>query len=210
MLARMRALNGQRRGAARGRVLVFATLTSAAAMTVTVAFAASSKTVEIPDPKGDVTGSLDLQRASLNLGADGRLRAVITFVDKVSPTTMLAESGPPGSVCVKIWTDAEADPSAMRPDRLACVTARSKDELRATVLSQTGPGLPVKVAAASVVVNKSERSLVIRVSQSSLGRPELIRFAVESTRPGCERVTCVDEAPDKGVVRRFRIRGTAA
>ena len=52
--------------------------------TATVAFAASSKTVEIPDPKGDVTGALDLQRASLNLGADGRLRAVITLVGKVS------------------------------------------------------------------------------------------------------------------------------
>ena len=55
-------------------------------------------------------------------------------------------------------------------------------------------------------VTKSGRSIVVRISQSSLGRPELIRFAVESTRPGCERVSCVDEAPDKGAVRRFRVR----
>ena len=58
-----------------------------------------------------------------------------------------------------------------------------------------------------MAVNDSKRSFILRVSQSSLGRPELIRFAVESTRPGCARVSCIDQAPDDGAVRRFRLRG---
>jgi hypothetical protein len=201
---------GQRLRAVRGpsaRLAATATITaSAAALIVSMAFAASSKTVQIPDPKGDVSGALDLQRVSLNLAADGRLRAVITLAAKADPADMLAKSGPPGSVCVKFWTDEEADPAAMRADRLVCVTASSEDELRATVFSQAAPGLPVRVGPADVSVNESGRSLLVRFSQSSLGRPELVRFAVESTRPGCERVSCVDEAPDKGAVRRFRVR----
>ena len=191
----------------RGRTMAVAVVTSAAAVaSVTVSLAATSKTVEIPDPKADVTGELDLQRVSLNLASDGRLRAVITLAGKASPSAMLAGTGPPGSVCVKVWTVEEADPTATRADRLVCVTARSKDELRASVMSQTAPGLPVRVGSAAVRVNKSERSLVLRIAQSSLGRPKLIRFAVESTRPGCMRVSCIDQVPDKGLVRRFRIR----
>jgi hypothetical protein len=209
MLAGVRARPGQPLRAAcgsRARLAAAATLTATAAITATVAFGAASKIVEITDPKDDVTGVLDLQRASLNLAADGRLRAVVTLARKVEPRAMLAGTGPPGSVCIKVWTAEDADPAATRADRLVCVTARSSDELRASVLEQTGPGLPVRVASAPVSLTKSGRSVVVRIAQSSLDRPRLIRFAVESTRTGCERVSCIDEAPDNGAVRRFRIR----
>jgi hypothetical protein len=210
MLACVRARPGQRLGARRAlrrRALAIGALMSAAAgLTVAAAFAAPSKTVTLADPKGDVTGALDLQRASLNLASDGRLRAVITLAGKLDPEAMLADTGPPGSICVKVWTATDADPTATRADRLVCVTAKSKDELRASVLSQTAAGLPVSTGTAAVKVNESKRSIVVRISQSSLGRPELIRFAFESTRPGCERVSCIDQSPDKGAVRRFRVR----
>ena len=114
----------------------------------------------------------------------------------------------PGSVCLKVWTAADADPTAQRPDRLVCVTARTDDELRASVFEQREPGLPRRLGSASVRVNESGRSLVLRIAQSSLGRPELIRFAVDATRPGCVRVSCIDAAPDDGAVRRFRLRGS--
>lgn len=210
MLRRVRARRVQRWRSAcgsRGRIVAAATLAAGATLTGAVAFGAASQIVEITDAKGDVTGVLDLQRASLNLASDGRLRAVVTVARKIDPRELLAGTGPPGSVCVKIWTAEDADPMATRADRLVCVTARSSEELRASVFTQTAPGLPVRVASAPVNATKSGRSLVLRISQSSLGRPKLIRFAVESTRPGCERVSCTDEAPDKGAVRRFRIRG---
>ena len=209
MLRGVRARPGQRLRAAcgsRARIAVAASVTAGASLTVAVAFGAASKAVEIPDAKGDVTGVLDLQRASLNLASDGRLRAVVTLARKVDPREMLAGTGPPGSVCIKVWTAEDADPMATRADRLVCVTAISSEELRASVLTQTAPGLPVRVASAPVNVTETGRSIVVRISQSSLARPKLIRFAVESTRPGCERVSCVDEAPDKGAVRRFRVR----
>jgi hypothetical protein len=171
------------------------------------AIAATSKPVVLSDAKEDVAGALDLQRASLRLASDGRLRAVVTFVGKVDPEALLARSGPPGSVCVKVWTDEDADPDAMAPDRLVCVTAQSDDKLRASVFEQDDPGLPRRVGSAAVGLNTSKRSLVVRIAQSALGRPELIRFAIESTRPGCARVSCIDALPDKGAVRRFRIRG---
>ena len=192
------------------RLISVAMLSGAAAVLVAVgAFAATSKPVEIRDAKADVTGVLDLQRGSLRRASDGRLRASVTLAGKLDPKAMLAKSGPPGSVCLKVWTDAGADPAAARPDRLVCVTARSDGDLRASVFEETARGLPRRLGAASVTLNKSARSLVLRVSQSALGRPELMRFAIESTLPGCERVSCVDEVPDKGAVRRFRLRGSA-
>jgi len=209
MLGSVRAHPGQRLGAAcgrRARLAIAVALACAAGVTASVALGATSKAVEIDDPKEDVTGVLDLQRAALNLAPEGRLRAVITVARRLDPRELLAGTGPPGSLCVKVWTDEDADPATTRADRLVCVTARSSDELRASVLSQTAPGLPVRVTSAPVSVTRTGRSVVVRISQSSLGRPRLIRFAFESTRPGCERVSCVDEAPDKGAVRRFRVR----
>lgn len=176
------------------------------ALTVTVALAAPSKTIVIADSGDDTGGALDLTRASLQRASDGRLRAALTFAAKVTPRAMLADSGPPGSACVRIWTAADADPAAMRPDRLVCATARSSDELRGGVYEIRGAELPRRLADASVKLNESGRSMVIRFTQSSLGRPQRVRFAVESTRPGCERPRCVDTVPDKGAARTFRLR----
>jgi hypothetical protein len=191
----------------RRRLLPVAVLAALTATAAVAAALAASKTIVLSDARDDVSGVLDLQRASLSLASDGRLRAVVTLAGKLDPKALLVTSGPPGSVCLKLWTAADADPDAMPPDRLVCVTAQHDDDLRASVLEQDEPGLPRRVAAASVSLNKSRRSLVVRVAQSALGRPELIRFAFESTRPGCARVSCIDAVPDNGAVRRFRIRG---
>ncbi len=176
------------------------------AVVVSVAVAAISKTVVVADAGGDVSGPLDLARASLQRASDGRLRAVVRFVGAFTPKDLLAASGPPGSTCLRIWTAVDADPRAMRPDRLVCVTARSADELRGGVYEVTGPGLPERIADASVKRSGSGRSVVIRFAQSSLGSPRRFRFAAESTQPGCERPSCIDTTPDKGAVRVFRLR----
>ena len=189
------------------RPLTLAAIAGAAsALVVSAAFGAASKTRVVSDPGDDVGGPLDLTRASLQRASDGRLRAVVTFAEKVTPKTLLASSGPPGSACLRIWTDPDADPAATAPDRLVCVTARADDELRGGVYEQTGAALPRRRADASVKRNASGRSVVIRFTQSSLGRPQRIRFDVESTRPGCERTSCIDTVPDKGTARTFRLR----
>lgn len=177
-----------------------------AAVAVCAAFAAASRPVVLSDPRADVNGPLDLARASLQRTPDGRLRAAVSFAAKITPKTLLASSGPPGSACLRIWTAAGADPAATRPDRLVCVTARSEDELRGGVYEATRPELPKRLADASVRRNRTGRNVVIRFTQSSLGRPRQIRFAVESTQPGCERPRCIDTLPDAGAVKTFRLR----
>jgi len=176
------------------------------ACVVAAAFGAASRKIVVTDPPGDVTGPVDLTRVSLQRVPDGRLRAVLRFADKVTPKTLLASSGPPGSVCVRIWTAADADPKAMRPDRLVCATARSEDELRGGVYEATGPALPKRLDDASVKFSASRQIMVLRFAQSALGRPERLQFAAESTLPGCERPSCIDTAPDSGRVRVLRLR----
>ena len=187
------------------RLLVLGVL-AAATLPLTAALGAPSKTLLVPDATGDVSGPLDLQRAALGLGSDGRVRMVFTFAAAVDPKGLPASAGPPGSICARIWTASDADPTAGRPDKLVCVTADKAGELRAGVYSQPDSALPRRTAAATVGESKSGRSFVVRVAQSALGRPRLIRVAFEATRPGCDRVACVDNAPDGGAVRRFRLR----
>jgi hypothetical protein len=188
------------------RFIVVAIAAAAFALLVAAAFGAVSKKVVITDPPGDAAGALDLTRASLQRAPDGRLRAVLRFAGPVTGTALLAGSGPPGSVCLRIWTAADADPTAMRPDRLVCATARSQDELRAGVYEVTGPALPKRLADASVKISVSRQIMVLRFAQSSIGRPARIRFAIESTKPGCERPGCLDTVPDRGRTRVFRLR----
>ena len=189
------------------RALVLAAV-SATALSLVVAsvLAAPSKPVFVRDAKGDVSGKLDLQRLKLGLAANGRLRAAVTFADKVTPADLLAKSGPPGSVCLRVWTTADADPKSTRPDRLVCVTARTNTKLRASVLGQDDPGLPRRVGPASVASSKSGRSLILSIAQRRLGRPARIRYALESTQPGCDRTSCIDTTPAAPATRRFRLR----
>lgn len=179
---------------------------SALALVAPGVVAAPSKPALLRDAKGDVAGKLDLQRVKFTIDSQRRLRVVAVFTGAVKPADMLATSGPPGSLCVRIWTAAEADPEAMRPDRLACVTARSKTALRSRVFSQDGLGLPQRVAAARISRSKSNRSFIMRIRRASLGDPRRVHLAVESTRPGCERTSCVDSVPAAPMTRRFRLR----
>lgn len=192
---------GRRRPLAATAAAVTAGLAAAA-----FAWAAPSPTSTTVDAKADVAEGPDIQRLSVGRAGDGRLRAVVTFASPVRASDLMASSGPPGSVCLRIWTGQRPDPAAQRPDRLVCVSARSEDELRASVLEQRDAGLPRRTGSASVQRNASERSIIVRVSQSALGRPERIRFAAEATRAGCVRPSCVDTAPNAPGTRAFRLR----
>jgi hypothetical protein len=193
------------RSRVRALVLVAVSATALSFVAASV-LAAPSKPAIVRDAKGDVGGKLDLQRLKLGLAANGRLRAVVTFAGKVTPADLFVKRGPPGSVCLRVWTAANADPTATRPDRLVCVTARTKNKLRAAVLRQNDPGLPKRVGRASVSASKSRRSLSVAITQRTLGRPARIRYALESTRPGCELASCIDTAPAAPATRRFRLR----
>jgi hypothetical protein len=170
-----------------------------------VAAAAPSQTVTVRDARGDARSTLDVQRASLKRTNDGRLEASMTMAAVWDARTLLANDAPPGSVCVRIWTGADADPAAMPPDRLVCVTAKDDVQLEGAVLRDRDDGLPEQVATASVS-RPTQRSVRIRFSQRAIGRPARLRAAFEATRPGCFGASCVDRAPDGARTVAFRLQ----
>jgi hypothetical protein len=75
------------------------------------------------DAKKDAhSGVLDIAGVRFGVGEDGRLRAIVTMAGAWADGELLAAGGgPPGSVCVRLYT--KADPEAEAPDYLACATA---------------------------------------------------------------------------------------
>jgi hypothetical protein len=171
-----------------------------------VALAATSpKPVTATDAPRDVASTLDLTRVSVARGSDGRLRATITLAQAFEPADLRASSGPPGSVCLKVW--AATVPPDQAPDHLVCATVDAKGRLRGSVLRERANRLPERVAPADVS-RPSSRSLRLRFAQSAVGRPAKPRVAAETTKPGCAAVTCVDTAPDAPKTLTLRLRAS--
>jgi hypothetical protein len=150
----------------------------------------------VRDAAGDVgAGGLDVARVSLGRASDGRVRASITMAKAWSPRDLLAKSGPPGTVCLRVWLGGRR-PSASQPDYLVCATVGvDNDRLRASVLHERSGKLPERVGAATAT-KPSARTAVLRFGRSALGRPKALRFAVETAPAGCQRLGCLDTAPD--------------
>jgi hypothetical protein len=150
----------------------------------------------------------DITRVALGRGADGRFRAALTLGGAWTARDLAARSGPPGSLCLRLWTASE--PPNSPPDYLVCITAEAdRRTLRGTVMQERPDALPRRVGPAAVS-RRGTRSAIVRFSQSAIGRPALVRFAAEATRAGCARPSCVDTAPDAPVTARFRLRQSTA
>jgi len=160
----------------------------------------------VRDPAGDAgSGGLDVARVSLGRAPDGRLRASVTMAKAWTPRDLLARSGPPGTICLRIWLGGRR-PSASQPDYLVCATVGAdNDRLRASVLHERSGRLPERVAGASAT-KPSARTAVLRFGQSAIGRPKVVRFAVETAPAGCRRLSCLDTAPDAPRSARLDLR----
>jgi hypothetical protein len=176
-------------------------------------FASSARAADAPspvvvkDPKDALQGAPDVTRVQLGLTSDGRLRAAVTLSVGWVARNLLASNGPPGSVCLRLWTATK--PGAAPPDYLVCATSHQDGEtMRGTVL-QSQPGEQLRHLASATVGRTSDRTMTLRFSQSVVGRPATIRFAAEATKPGCARVSCVDTAPDAPKTATFRLRGSS-
>ena len=155
---------------------------------------------------GDAGSSgLDVARVELRRASDGRVRASVTMAKAWSARDLLAKSGPPGTICVRIWLGGRR-PSASQPDYLVCATVGAdNDRLKASVLHEQSGKLPERVAGATAT-KPSARTAVLRFGQSALGRPKALRFAVETAAAGCERLSCLDTAPDAPKSARLDLR----
>jgi hypothetical protein len=158
------------------------------------------------DAKGDVRSPLDLTRLSISRSSDGRLRASITLAQAWDGKALLADSGPPGSVCLKAWTTTA--PPDTTPDYLICTTSAADGTLRGSILKARANKLPERTGGADVT-RPSDRTVTLRFSQTAIGQPATLYVAAESTRPGCTRGSCVDQVPDAPKTLSLKLRAAA-
>jgi hypothetical protein len=187
--------------------LVLLVLVATAAVAV-AATTPSTKPVTKVDAAGDVNDSpLDLTRFTLQRAADGRLRATLTVAATWDGKDLLSDTGPPGSLCVKLWTTTV--PPDTTPDELICVTAQKDGTLRSSILRQRANKLPARTGSA-VLSRPNDRSVTLRFSQTAIGKPATLYAVGETTRPGCPRGSCIDLAPDAPDTLSLKLRTPTA
>jgi hypothetical protein len=180
---------------------------------VLLALAAAAPAADAPSPtvvkdaKDAVAGAPDLTRAQLGLASDRRVRIALTLAVPWQPKDLLAHEGPPGSLCVRLWTVTK--PGATPPDFLVCATSRADGETMRGTVFKTQPGEELAKAGPAIVGRTSDRTMTLRFSQTLVGRPKTITFIAEATKPGCTRVSCVDTAPEAPKTATFRLRGSS-
>lgn len=166
--------------------------------------ASPAATVVVHDPV-DTAAGLDLTRVQLGRSSDGRLRATITLAAPWRMRDLPATEGPPGSLCLRMWTITKGE--AAFPDRLLCITADAgAKHMRGSIFIDRS-GTLVRVGRATLA-RSSVRTVVARFSQSSIGRPATVRFAAEATPPGCARLACIDTAPNAPAVATLPLRSS--
>ena len=75
-------------------------------------------TVVVHDPV-DTAGGFDLTRVQVGRASDGRMRAALTLAAPWRMRDLPADDGPPGSLCLRMWTVTKGE--AAFPDRLLCI-----------------------------------------------------------------------------------------
>jgi hypothetical protein len=182
----------------------------AACCVCVLVLAASARAADAPSPtvvrdaRDAVQAAPDITRVQLGLSSDRRLRVAVTLVVGWVARDLRAAEGPPGSICVRLWTQTR--PGTTAPDFLVCATSRQDGETMRGTVFQTRAGEGLRRVTSAIVGRTSDRTVTLRFSQSAVGRPRTIRFAAEATRPGCTRVSCVDTAPDAPKTATFRVR----
>ena len=176
-------------------------------MTLSVAAAASG--IAIAQDRVDAVSDGDDSRSRADIAAarathdrsGDRLAHVVRFQDPVSPRVFrnqVAEHGPPGSVCINIWT--RRTPWEASPNYEVCVSSnRDRDKLLASV-SRLGPRGGVRRAGNAAAQTTSRRRLVIRFDPDLIRRPSAYRWSVQAMtfERGCTRRGCQDTAPRRG------------
>lgn len=182
------------------------------ALSLSAGAAAQGRTgpVSAKDRRGDAgDGGLDVVRVALGRNSDGRLRAELTMADAWDAAT-LRTGNEPGSVCLRLYT--KRDPEAEPPDFLVCASPTPAGEnVTASVFRDRSNGLPTRVGTVRAS-RPTERTIFMKFSQSSIGKPATVRFAAEtrSTADGCPpTVGCRDLAPRAPRTRTLTLRQAA-
>jgi hypothetical protein len=190
-----------------GRASAAAAVVAVLALAAGAAAATSPSPVVLRDPVEPTARALDLTRVQLGIASHGRVRAALTLADAWVARDLLASKGPPGSVCLRLWT--KTAPGGTPPDYLACMTSQPDGEtMRGSVFQSRAGQRPLRVADAEVG-RTSARTATLRFALAAIANPAAIRFAAEATKPGCARVSCVDTAPDAPQTATLKLKESA-
>jgi hypothetical protein len=169
-----------------------------ATLAVPAAFAADRPSAFTRDATGDVAGGLDLVRAALAVGSDGRLRAELTMSAAWTAATLRGSgSGAPASACLRIYT--KRDPTSDIPDYLVCASPQTDREGYTARVMRDRRNAPPKKVAKATASRPTSRTLYVRFARTDIGDPARLRFAGEVTVPAPECSTsfgCRDSAPN--------------
>jgi hypothetical protein len=190
----------------RGGIFLTCALVAAVGVSGAVGKTTPKKAVVVTDGNDAANGVVDITRVSVGAASKSRIKVNLRASQNWDANDLLASSGPPGSMCLKMWTTSE--PPDQTPDYLLCVTATKDEELRASLLRVSANRLPKRVARATL--DQSDRSVTLMFKQKSIGNPSVIRFAGESTRPGCIKANCIDLAPNAPKTGRLKLSTTAS
>ena len=151
------------------------------------------------DDRDDSAGAVDLSsvRASHNRVSD-ELVYVIDLHGEVTPRMLLRRDGPPGSVCVNLWTTRR--PGEAAPNYDVCITAERRGRLFRASVSRHGATGEVRRAGRAKVEQTAPTRLVLRIDPDRMGRPDEVRWTVQAVAfsTGCPSVTgCEDFVPDR-------------
>ena len=158
--------------------------------------------------RDDTAGAVDLRsaRAAHNRVTD-ELVHVIDLYEPLRPDLLLNRDGPPGSVCVNVWTTRT--PGEAPPNYDVCVTADSRGrELRASITRHGARGA-VRRAGPAKVEQPRDTRLELRFDPDRIRRPDSFRWTVQATTfsAGCPVTTgCEDFVPDRPRTSRTELR----
>jgi len=186
------------------RALLAVVVVAALALAPSAPGAGTPKPVTVRDGIDAMHGAPDLVLVQLGVAPSGRLRAVLGLAAPWLPRDLLARRGPPGSLCLRLWTRSK--PGATPPDYLVCVTARADGETTRGSVLRVRAGRPLQRVAGARVGRTSQSDATLRFSQAAIGRPGTVRFAAEATKAGCGGLACVDTAPAAPRTATLRVR----
>jgi hypothetical protein len=180
-----------------------------AVLSTVLLLAATSASLAVAQGGGAAVDDGDDSRSRVDLAAvraafdrsNDRVAHIIRFHEPVSPRNFrnaVDEHGPPGSVCVNIWTTRT--PWEASPNFDVCVTGdRERRRLLASV-SRIGAGGSVRRVGGASAQLTSQRRLVVRFDPDLIRRPAAYRWSVHVTtfERGCTARGCQDIAPRRG------------
>ena len=179
------------------------------AMTLALAAVAAGSGLALAQEGSDSVSDGDDSRSRVDIAAarathdlsNDRIAHVVRFHEPISPRNFrnaVAEHGPPGGVCINVWTGRT--PWEASPNFDVCVTAdRSRSRLVASV-SRLGPRGGVRRVGGASAQLTSQRRLAVRFDPDLIRRPAAYRWSVHVTtfERGCTRRGCQDFAPRRG------------